>query len=304
MHLKRKALDTFRGIFSDIIIMKRETSDSDSFELPEINHYYIDESGSGDLFGKRGKILLGTEGVSNFFMLGLIHLPDPEQIQQLLQKLRLSILKDPYLNRIPSILPTANKTALKFHAKDDVPEVRQAVFKMIRDNDVHFSAVVKDMRNVLHYAKRRRVSDDQYRYNRNELYDYTVRWLLKDRLHKSEAYRIVFANRGYKPGRTAALEGQIALARDRFLSKTGKSAVSRMEVVGAQTEEYAGLQIVDYCLWALQRLYERGEARYLEYIADKISLIVDIDDKQENEYGMYYTRKRPPTSHLIQTRKV
>lgn len=284
--------------------MGKESSENERFELPEIKHYYIDESGSGDLFGNRGKVLLGTEGVSNFFMLGLVHLPNPDQIHQLLQQLRHSILNDPYLNRIPSILPTANKTALKFHAKDDVPEVRQDVFNIIRDNDVHFSAVIKDMRTVLHYAKRRRISDDLYRYNRNELYDYTVRWLLKDRLHKSDAYRIVFANRGYKPGRTSALEGQIELARDRFLNKIGKSAESRMQVIGAQTEEYAGLQIVDYCLWALQRLYEKSEGRYLDYIAENISLIVDIDDKQENEYGMYYTRKRPPTLEKIQTRKV
>jgi hypothetical protein len=38
------------------------------------------------------------------------------------------------------------------------------------------------------------------------------------------------------------------------------------EVVCSVPKDHAGLQAVDYYLWALQRFYERGEARYLDFI--------------------------------------
>ena len=50
-----------------------------------------------------------------------------------------------------------------------------------------------------------------------------------------------------------------------------------------------------YFLWALQRLYERGEDRYWKYVAAKVSLVHDVDDMRENEYGTYYTKKNPLT---------
>jgi hypothetical protein len=57
-----------------------------------------------------------------------------------------------------------------------------------------------------------------------------------------------------------------------------------------------GLQAVDYFLWALQRLYERGEERYWEYVGSKVSLVHDVDDTRENDYGVYYTKKNPLTA--------
>lgn len=286
------------------LLLDMHNGDTTSLQFPEIRHYYIDESGSGDLFGKHGEVVLGMNGVSNFFILGLVYLPDPKDLENKLISLRREILTDPYLNTIPSIQPSANKTALKFHAKDDVPEVRREVFKILKDGDIHFSAVIKDMRAVLTYVRTRNRSDATYRYHPNELYDYTVRRLFRDRLHKSDAYQVFFANRGSKAGRTQTLRNQLILARDRFLEGIGKNSVSRMEVLSAQSEDYTGLQIADYSLWALQRFYERHEDRYLSSISNKISLIVDADDKQEADYGTYYTRKNPPTLEKIKSRKV
>lgn len=57
------------------------------------------------------------------------------------------------------------------------------------------------------------------------------------------------------------------------------------------------LQASDYVLWALQRLYERREDRYFDYIAPLCSLIHDVDDIRENKkgkkYGVYYSQKNP-----------
>lgn len=54
-----------------------------------------------------------------------------------------------------------------------------------------------------------------------------------------------------------------------------------------------GLQVVDYYLWALQRLLERGESRFFNFVAPAYKLILDRDDTRERPYGEYYTSKRP-----------
>jgi len=51
------------------------------------------------------------------------------------------------------------------------------------------------------------------------------------------------------------------------------------------------LGLLDYFLWATQRLFERGEDRYVSYLTSRISLIHDVDDKRNADYGEYYTRK-------------
>jgi hypothetical protein len=58
--------------------------------------------------------------------------------------------------------------------------------------------------------------------------------------------------------------------------------------------------VTDYCLWALQRCYERCETRFIEALWPRVSLIRDIDDDRVNSYGAYLTRKSlPPTESAI-----
>jgi hypothetical protein len=57
-----------------------------------------------------------------------------------------------------------------------------------------------------------------------------------------------------------------------------------------------GLQLADYCLWALQRLYERGEDRFLNLIAAKVGLIHDVDDIRKSGAGEYYNKSRLPSA--------
>jgi hypothetical protein len=88
-------------------------------------HYFVDEAGDLTLFDARGNIIVGNEGVSQFFMIGVAHLPDPDQVLRELEQLRAGLLADPYFKDVPSMQPERKKTALCFHAKDDLPEVRR-----------------------------------------------------------------------------------------------------------------------------------------------------------------------------------
>lgn len=271
--------------------------------MEELRNYFVDESGTGLLFNRRGKVLLGSEGISNFFMLGALFVKHPESLRKELSTLRRDILSDPYFKSVPSCQPEYHKTALLFHAKDDVPEVRREVMRVLLRADIKFVVVVKDMKAVLRYVQARNDVDEAYRYHPNELYDLTVRMLFKNLLHKSSLIRIVFSKRGNSE-RTDALNEAIRTSRKRFEEQTGIQSSSSIAIVPRQSKDDACLQAVDYFLWALQRLYEKSEERYISYLQEKISLVHDVDDRSQKEYGVYYTRRNNLSGEAIKNRRV
>ncbi|MDQ1257990.1 MAG: hypothetical protein QG656_2598 [Candidatus Hydrogenedentes bacterium] len=250
--------------------------------------YFVDESGDGVLFGRQGKLLLGCPGFLRFFILGLLDVANPEELKADFDALRVSILADPYYEGVPSIA----KTARAFHAKDDLPEIRREVFRILLKHDIRFSAVVKDLHAVADYVRSRNISDTAYRYHPDELYDLTVRRLFKERLHKEQTYRVFFARRG-KTNRTHVLQAAMETVRDRFCKDMGIAPASILEVNAIWPHEHIGLQAVDYFLWALQRLYNKEEERFIHAVWDKVSLVIDVDDTRKKGYGEYYSRRHP-----------
>jgi hypothetical protein len=260
----------------------------------KIRHYYVDEAGDGTIFDAKGRVIIGKEGCSKFFMLGLLDVTIPKALETDLKELRSSLLKDPYFKDVPSMQLEAKKTAILFHAKDDLPEVRREVFRILTTHNLRFFAIVRDKTKVLEYIRHRNEVDNSYRYNTNELYDYLIRQLFRDRLHQHDAYEIHFAKRG-KADRTAALKVALEAARQRFAEKCGKTSCASIDVLASNSKDIAGLQAADYFLWSLQRFYERGESRYMELLWPAFHLVRDIDDTRQNKYGEYYTQKKPLT---------
>ncbi len=263
-------------------------------QLGSIKNYFVDEAGDTTLFNRRGRrILIGEKGCSNYFMLGLADIPNLSEINNELVSVRERILGDTYFRGVPSLQPEARKTAVAFHAKDDLPEIRKEVFDVLRRyHDIRFIATVRNKRAVLKYVEERNAIDSSYRYHPNELYDFMVRQLFKNLLHKDDQYRIVFATR-YSTTRTKALQTALQAARDQFHRKWGILADSPIEVNEKRLSESTGLQVVDHFLWALQRLYEKGEERFLRYIWPSVRLVYDLDDKRRNKYGEYYNQNNP-----------
>lgn len=260
-----------------------------------LRHYFVDEAGDATLFNRRKKIVVGTEGCSSYFILGLLDIHDPELLNHELTALRKTLLADPYFKQVPSMQPESKKTALAFHAKDDVPEVRHEVYSLLMRHEMTFFAVVRDKRRIVELVQDHNKRKPAYRYHPNQLYDRCVSRLFKERLHKDDGYTIRFAKRGNK-NRTAALQKSLEVARNNFRrswENLGSSAP--IEVVPCTPRQSAGLQAVDYFLWALQRLYERNEERYWEFIWSSVSLVHDIDDTRNHEYGEYYSRRTPLT---------
>ena len=93
-----------------------------------IRNYFVDEGGDSTLFSKTGKVLVGTEGCSRFFILGLLDVPNPVVLKDRFDVLQARLINDSYFKSVPSMQPNERKTAIAFHAKDDLPEVRRDVF--------------------------------------------------------------------------------------------------------------------------------------------------------------------------------
>ena len=269
------------------------SSDVAPEKIPTEAHYFVDEAGDDALFSAHGKVIVGTEGCSKHFIIGALMVNAPDALSVALDSLRAELLADPYFKDVPSMQLQKRKTALGFHAKDDVPEVRREVFRVLLKHEMKFFAVVRDKAAVLAYVRERNLRETEYRYRPAELYDTTVARLFKDRLHVADACHVTFAARG-SSDRTRALHAALELARSRFESKWERTVNSSLAVVSSTPVRSAPLQAVDYMLWALQRFYERDEDRFLRLMWEKVSLVHDVDDRQVNPYGMYYTKKKPP----------
>ena len=267
----------------------------DEARQPTFRHYFVDEAGDPNLFKKRGKPIVGKDGCSKFFMLGVADVAAPQAVVNDLTQLRMQLCEDPYFKGVPSFDPARRKTAIMFHAKDDLPEVRREVFKVLLKHDIRFFAVVRDKQVILDKITEHQNLKPTYRYHPNQLYDKCVATLFRDRLHKDDGYQITFARRG-SSDRTEALQQALDSARHAFRKKWGVAATAPIEVKAGRPVEVVCLQVVDYYLWAIQRFYERGEDRFLRLVWPQAGLVYDVDDTREKKYGVFYTQTNPLTT--------
>ncbi len=163
----------------------------------------MDETGDGVIFDGKGRVLVGMAKVQEYFTVGMVECWALNALTEDLAALRAQLSADPYFKGVPSMQPEAQKTALFFHGKDDLPEVRREVFKVLARHDFSFYAVVRSMSAVARRVKGRNERDPTYRYRPTELYDSAVRRLFDRKLHTRPAFDVIFASRG--KARTQAL---------------------------------------------------------------------------------------------------
>ena len=259
---------------------------------PSALHFFVDEAGDPTLFDAKGRILVGQEGCSKTFIVGKLDVEDPAALQRALAQLRADLMADPYFKRVPSMQPERGKTARAFHAKDDVAEVRREVFKVLMGLDLRFYAVVRHKAALLDYVRQRNEREPGYRYRGDELYDTLVEELFRRYHPFADRLQICFAKRGSK-SRTHAFRTAIEKAEARFEGQYGVRRSAEVAIVASTPPETAGLQAVDYCLWALQRHHERDESRYIELIWDKVVEVEDMDRIEGGRRGVVYNKKRP-----------
>ena len=243
-----------------------------------MREYFVDEAGDTTLFGHHGKVLIGTEAVSRFFIVGRLEVEDADALDADITALRAELLADPLLQAVPSMQAAAGKTALFFHAKDDVPEVRREVFKLLLKHDLRMSAVVKEKHHLLADVRGHEAANPRYRYKADghEIYDDLIARLFGRFGEFGAKRQVMFAVRGSKP-RTVALKTVLDNIDKGFEGDFGFAPHTHTTVVSSYPAESAGLQACEYLLWALQRFYERNEERFLYAMWPKFARVLDLD---------------------------
>lgn len=255
-------------------------------------HYFVDEVGDPTLFNAKGRLIVGDEGCSRFFMLGKLEIEEPDVLSAQLTALRQDLLADPYFKGVPSMPPERKKTALAFHAKDDIPEVRRAVYQVLLRAKVRFYAVVKDKAHLAIYVQQRNAREPGYRYQENEQYDLLVKELFAKFHHMADEVHICYAKRGNKT-RNAAFRAALEQAGAVFTRSFGFAHPETQDVVSGTPPNCLGLQAVDDYLWALQRFYERREDRFLDLIWPQVGEVHDMDRLENGYRGVFYTKQKP-----------
>lgn len=238
-------------------------------------HVYLDEAGDISFYGKKKRpLLLGENGVSKHFMLGLLHVDgDRDIVVQNFSNLLDSIAKDTFLEGVPS----HQKRKLKgkrywAHAKDDHEVVRYRIFSWLQTAPIRFSAVVLT-KDLIDYEK-------CFGAERGKLYSHLFSHIVKPFCTRSD--RVVFHVSSLSTTTSQKrLENALTVVSERFAgSEAGLfSATPDFQLDIQNQSELVLLGAADYCTWALQKIFASGEARYLKTISNVFESVTILDRK-------------------------
>ena len=106
-------------------------------------HFFLDEAGDAAFYGKGKTVIIGQNGVSGCFILGMLQINEPlPKLREKVEALQNQVINDPYFVEIKSIEKKKSKYGYYFHATDDVPEVRKLFYEFINKIDCSFEAIV------------------------------------------------------------------------------------------------------------------------------------------------------------------
>jgi len=220
--------------------------------------YFVDESGNFGLFDKKGKPIIDQgEAV---ILLGVIKIKDEDFDQRFLE-FKSNILTDRIFQTIPSI----KRTARHFHAKDDHFAIRRETFNFIKSLDISVQVALRRRTTLIEQGIMLYQSYGQ-KLNQKQLYSDLVTRLFKGKLHKADYYEVCFSHRS-NTTENKALTQALEKACQNLYHSHGIETNSEYQVICKQPSQEVGLQIVDYCLWALQRMYNKYEDAYFDLIA-------------------------------------
>ena len=254
------------------------------------NHRFLDEAGDTTFYGKGKRSAIGTEGVSNCFMLGMVKFYDPlETIRQQVRKLQQDIADNPLFETASLLKKKNSGGGYYFHATDDIAEVRLKFFEYIKTLNCTFEVVV-GRKNIERYETKHKGREEYF-------YADMLSHLLKNKLAKGEKFILHISERG-KSTKNHNLDLALRKAEQRYKQKKGETSEVKTKVIFNVNYPTLDplLNVADYLCWAVQRVFERGEMRYYNFLKEKISLVIDVYDVSKYEkWGNYYSPKNPLT---------
>jgi hypothetical protein len=270
------------------------------YNKPITNHRFIDEAGDTTFYLKGKKSALNQTGVSNCFLIGMVEIYDNlEDVRNKIIHLQNEIVTNPFFN-VPSVQKKVNNNGYYLHATDDIPEVRLKFLELIKTINCSFEAVVAE-KSIERYETKHKGKEEFF-------YADLLSHLLKTKLQNNEKLVLHVSERG-KSTKNYNLELALQKAKQRLQNneKTFSTEITTHVIfnVNYPTNEPL-LNLSDYFCWAIQRVFEKGETRYYEFLKEKISLVIDLYDtekykNQKNYYSPTHpltkSNKKNPSSH-------
>jgi len=254
------------------------------------SHRFLDETGDTTFYGKGRKLIVGQEGCSLSFGLGIVKVNRPlDEVRKEIQELEKQVERDPLLNTIPSVQKRIASGGFFFHACKDTPDVRSVLLHYLRELPCEAEVVVA--RKIV------ALFEKQHHAKEEEFYADLLAHLIKNRLKRPGTLVLNIAERGSST-REKVLTAALQLAKERAGKKWGESSLQTRIVFNIQNSRTEPLLTVsDYLCWAVQRVFEQGEVRYYNYLLEKIRLVVDLYDRDRYiDSRNYYDRNHPLTA--------
>lgn len=261
--------------------------DKAATQTPEIHHRFLDETGDTTFYGKGRKLIVGQQGVSLSFGLGVLRIDRPlAEVRREVRALEAQVEADPLLNTIPSVQKRIASGGFFFHACKDSPDVRTVLLHYLRDLPCEAELVVA--------RKIPTLFEKQHHGREEEFYADLLAHLIKARLKRAGTLVLNVAERGSST-REKVLTEALRLATERAAKKWGGENLKARVVFNVQTPRTEPLLTVsDYLCWAVQRVFEQGDVRHYNYLAEKIRLVVDLYDRDKYEGSRNFYDKRNP----------
>lgn len=250
-------------------------------------HRFLDEAGDTTFYGKGKKNIIGENGVSKVFILGMVKVKDPlDEVRYKINALQDKIADDEFYH-VPSVLKKINKTGYYLHATDDLPEIRKEMFDLMKTINCSFEAVV-GRKDIERYETKHKGKEEYF-------YADLLSHLLKNKLSKHDKLVMHISERG-KSTKNHNLELAFLKAKQRFVKING-SKESRTKVVfnvNYPTKDPL-LNLADYFCWTIQRIFERGEIRYYNFIKEQVKLVIDLYETENyKDWKNYYDNRKNP----------
>lgn len=251
------------------------------------HHRFLDETGDTTFYGKGRRLIVGQQGVSLSFGLGMVRIDRPlPEIRRDIQVLHALVEGDPLLNALPSVRKRIEGGGFFFHACMDTDDVRAVFLRYLRNLPCEAEVVVA--------RKLPALFEKQHHAREEEFYADLLSHLIKRRLKLGGTLVLNVAARGSST-RDKVLSEALHLATVRASKRWAEDSLSTRVVFNVQSPRTEPLLIVaDYLCWAVQRVFERGDLRHYTYLAEKIRLVVDLYDREKYEGSRNYYDKRNP----------
>ena len=214
-------------------------------------HLFADEAGNFDFSRKAG--------ASRFFILTTVAFPSGhDALATSLRALRFELAWE------------GTDLRREFHATDDTQAVRDRVFAVLAAHDFRVDATILEKPKA-----RPAMRESEERFYRTA-WAFHLRNVLPELLTEEAELHVIAASVGTGGKRREFLRGLEQAVQ------SSTSATARVAFWPASTE--LCLQAADYCAWALQRKWERGDPRAYGQIQDAIGWEHDLFHEGRREF--------------------